>query len=71
MHTHYPPTFVNMQVGIHYWYIPVIVMVLGAIHSGTLVTSHLQYGCINTSHSDVPSAQYLCSLRRSSWVGVK
>lgn len=44
-----------------------MVMRFGAIHEGTLLTSHSQYPCIKGSSRDRPALWYLCSSSRFNW----
>lgn len=44
-----------------------MVMRFGAIHEGTLLTSHSQYPCIKGSSRDLPALWYLCSSSRFNW----
>ena len=44
-----------------------MVMRFGAIHEGTLPTSHSQYPCIKGSRRDRPALWYLCSSSRFNW----
>jgi hypothetical protein len=46
---------------------PMMVMRFGAIHEGTLLTSHSQYPCMKGSSRERPALWYLCSSSRFSW----